>query len=163
MVLKDLRWFSLFLILTASFFWLLLYLPVWRIPGNDLRFQLSLLSPVDFGLLAGLSILTALSLVMNVYLLRIHFSPDTGLSAVGQSGLGGIAGVIASVFGTASCATCVASLFGFLGFGSVLFLLQYRQWITTLAILLMIVSLYFTARKVLGICAVCRVDYHKSR
>ena len=162
-VLHDFKLLGLFLLLTSVFFWLLIYIPVWRIPGNDLRFQLSILSDYDFGLLGTLSAFTSLSLVMNWYLLIRQFRANTGLIAVGQMSLGGLAGITASIFGTVSCAACVASLFGFLGFSGVLFLLQYRQAMTIGAIVLLVVSLYFTSQKVLGVCEICKVDYRRKK
>lgn len=145
------------LILAFAIFWLLLYIPVRTIPGNDFAFQLSILTAKDRILLIALSVLTALSIVMNIFVLRNKPTIQTSLSMAGQGGTGFLSGIIASVFGTASCGLCVASLFGFLGIGAVFFLLQYKQWITSIAILLFIISLYFTSRKVLGICDNCKV------
>lgn len=156
MVLGDSRYLTTFLLLIGVFVWLFLYIPVKNIPGNDFAFQLSIMAPKDFILLIALSTLTALSVVMNGYILKRQFSIRSGVGLVGQGGLGSFAGVIGSIFGTASCASCAISLFGFLGVGSVLFLLQYRQIITTGAIILLIFSLYFTSKSVLGICAVKR-------
>lgn len=159
MVLGNPRYLIIFLLLIGAFIWLFLYIPVKNIPGNDFAFQLSIMAPKDFVLLITLSTLTALSVVMNGYILKRQFSVRSGVGLVGQGGLGGFAGVIGSIFGTASCASCAISLFGFLGVGSVLFLLQYRQAITMVAILLLIISLYFTSKSVLGICTVKRRNH----
>ncbi len=156
MVLGDTRYLTAFLFLIGFFVWLFLYIPVKNIPGNDFAFQLSIMSPKDFILLITLSSLTALSMVMNGYILKRQFSLRSSAGLIGQGGLGSFAGVIGSIFGTASCASCAVSLFGFLGVGSVFFLLQYRQVITIVAILLLIFSLYFTSKSVLGICTVKR-------
>jgi hypothetical protein len=144
-------------ILPFIIFWFLLYIPVRTIPGNDFAFQVSLLTVKDRILLGTLSLLTALSILMNIYVLRNKPGAQTGLATAGQGGTGLLSGVIGSVFGTATCASCVASIFGFLGVGGVFFLLQYRSWITTASIILILVSLYFTSRKVLGICESCKV------
>lgn len=143
--------------LAPAIFWLLLYIPVRTIPGNDFAFQLSILIARDRVLLTTLSVLTALSIVMNIFILRNKPTTQNSFSTAGQGGTGLLSGVIGSVFGTASCASCVASIFSFLGMGGVLFLLQYRTWITTTSIVLILISLYFTSRKVLGICESCRV------
>lgn len=143
--------------LTFVVFWLLIYIPVRTIPGNDFAFQLSILTANDHILLSALSLLTALSIIMNIYVLRHKPTVQTTLSLAGQGGGGIISGIIGSVFGTATCASCVVSILGFLGIGGVLFLLQYRTWITTASIILILVSLYFTSRKVLGICESCMV------
>ncbi len=156
MVLSDTKYLLTFILFIGFFIWFFLYIPVRNIPGNDFAFQLSIMSPRDFILLITLSTLTALSIVMNGYILKRQFTLRSSVGMVGQGGVGSLAGVIGSIFGTASCASCAVSLFGFLGVGSVFFLLQYREVITVAAILLLIFSLYFSSKSVLGICTVKR-------
>ncbi len=157
LVFSDKRYLLGFLVVAFAMFWLLLYIPVRAIPGNDLAFQLSILTPRDWFLFTALPILTALSIIMNIYILKIKRSAQDRVSMAGQGGTGFLSGVIASVFGTATCASCVASFFGFLGVGGVLFLLQYRTFITVGAIILMLISLYFTSKRVLNACEECRI------
>ena len=159
-VFNDKRYFLGFLAAAFVMFWLLLYIPIRTVPGNDLAFQLSILTPKDWFLFTILPALTALSVVMNSYIFRHKKSIQDGVSMVGQGGTGFFSGLIASVFGTATCASCVASIFGFLGFGGVLFLLQYRTYITTGAIILLLISLYFTSKRVLNACESCRIGGH---
>ncbi len=161
LIFADRKYFLGFLLVAFAMFWLLLYIPIRTIPGNDLFFQISILTPKDWFLLTILPTLTALSVVMNVYILRHKRSIQDGASMIGQGGTGFLSGVIASVFGAATCATCVASIFGFLGFGGVLFLLQYRTYITTVAIILVLISLYFTSKRALNACESCRIGVHK--
>lgn len=144
------------LLLSLSFFFLFIYIPVRNIPGNDFAFQLSILTPTDFLLLIALSLLTTLSLIMNLYLFLQRRKKQIGIALFSQGGVGIFSGTIASIFGTATCAACVGSLFGFLGVGGVFFLLEYRTPITILAIILLLISLYFTAQKVEGVCKVYR-------
>lgn len=161
-VLKDKSYFAGFLIIAAVFFWLFLYIPVKVIPGNDFAFQFSILRPDDIFLLVLLSLLTALSLTIHFYLFRKKVSNKGITITIGSSLAGSTVGIVGSLFATASCAVCVATILGFLGVGTVFFLLAYRQLIISLSIVLLLVSLHFTARKVLGICDVCKVDYkHK--
>ena len=162
-VLNDNIYLAGFLIITALFFWLFLYIPVRVIPGNDFAFQLSILRPQDIFLLVLLSLFSALSLTFHIYILRRRSVSKSISLTIGSGFLGGIAGIIGSLFATASCAACVATLLSFLGVGTVFFLLGHRQFIITLSIVLMLISLHFTARKVLGICEACRVDYKKKR
>ena len=147
MVLGDMKFLTIFFLLTIALIWIFLYIPVRSILGNDFKFQLSILTPKDFALLITLSSLTALSMVMNLYILRRRFSAQSGIALVGQGGFGGIVGAVGSIFGTASCTSCVASLFGFLGVSGVFFLLEYKQIITSAAIIVMFISLYFTVKK----------------
>lgn len=161
LVFSDKRYLFGFLAVAFAMFWLLLYIPIRAIPGNDLAFQLSILTPKDWFLFTVLPVLTALSIVMNIYILKNKGSAQDGAAMVGQGGTGFFSGIIASVFGTATCASCVATIFGFLGIGGVLFLLQYRTYITTVAIILLLISLYFTSKRVLNACESCRIGVHK--
>lgn len=161
-VLKDKIYLAGFIILSAILFWLFLYIPVRTIPGNDFAFQLSILRPIDIFLLILLSLLTALSLTLHFYLIRKKISNKGITLTIGSSLVGGTAGIVGSLFATASCAACVATILGFLGVGTVFFLLVHRQLIIAFSITLMIISLHFTTRKVLGICDICNVGYkHK--
>ncbi|MBI2040072.1 hypothetical protein HYT18_03290 [Candidatus Microgenomates bacterium] len=157
LVFGDRRYLFWFLVVAFVMFWLLLYIPIRTIPGNDLAFQISILTPKDWFLFTILPILTALSIVMNVYILKNRGSAQDGVAMVGQGGTGFFSGLIASVLGTATCASCVASIFGFLGVGGVLFLLQYRTYITVGAIILMLISLHLTSKRVLNACESCRI------
>lgn len=161
LVFSDKKYLFGFLVAAFAMFWLLLYIPIKTVPGNDLGFQLSILTPKDWFLFIILPALTALSIVMNVYILKHKRSIQDGASMAGQGGGGFLSGMVASVFGTAICASCVASIFGFLGVGGVLFLLQYRTYITVAAIILLLISLYFTSRRVLNACESCRIGVHK--
>ncbi len=154
-VLKHSIYLISFLAFALFLFGFFIYIPVRTVPGNDFAFQLSLFKPLDYLLLISLSLLTSLSVNMNVFSFRHKGTLGTGISAVSQGGVGGTAGVIASIFGTASCTTCVSSLFGFLGLGTVFFLLDYRSYIVFGSIILVLFSLYFTSKKVLNACEKC--------
>ena len=142
-VFRDSRYLFVFLALSLGMFWLFLATAAKTAPGNGGK---------EFFLLAVLSFLTGLSIVFHIYTLRQKASVKTGVSMVGQGGAGFLSGAIAIIFGTAACTACVAALFGFLGVGSVLFLVQYRMFIVTIAIILMLISLYFTAQRLLHLC-----------
>ena len=157
LVFSNKRYLIGFFLTAFAMFWLLLYIPIRTIPGNDLAFQLSILTPKDWFLFTILPALTALSIVMNVYILKHKRSIQDSVSMAGKGGTGFLSGIVASVFGTATCASCVVSIFGFLGAGGVFFLLQYRTAITTGAIILLLISLYFTSKRVLNACESCRV------
>lgn len=157
LVFSDKRYLFGFFLAAFAMFWLLLYIPIRSVPGNDLAFQISILTPKDWFLFTVLPALTALSIIMNIYILNNRRTIQDTVSMAGQGGTGFISGIIASVFGTASCASCVATIFGFLGFGGVLFLLQYRTYITIAAIILLLISLYFTSKRVMNACESCKV------
>lgn len=145
---------SLFFSLFLAILYVIIYIPVKNVPGNTFRFQISLFTFGDWILLLTLSFLTSLSLVMNIFVIRNNLKSFRGLTTVGQGSFGIFSGLIGSLFGTASCASCVGSVLGFLGVGGILFLLKFRQIIVASSILIMIVTLYFTSKKVLGICKI---------
>lgn len=161
-VLQHRKYLLLFLFLTIFIFWLLLAIPVKTVPGNDFGFQLSILGWGEIVLLILLSVLTAFSITLNVFSLSHKRSLKTSASMIGQGATGFFSGAVATVFGTATCAYCVSAIFGFMGVSGVLFLIQYRTVITIGAILLLLISLYFTSQKVLGICTVCHVKRGES-
>ena len=154
-VLKQKVYFVTFVTVFVFLMWLFIYIPVRSIPGNDFAFQMSLLKSLDILLLLALSLLTSLSLVMNMYSFRHKATVGSGVSAISQGGLGGLTGVAASIFGTASCSTCVVSLFGFLGIGTVFLLIDYKNYIVFASIMLILFSLYFTSKKILNLCEEC--------
>lgn len=156
LVLSQRGYFFSMVLLTIAIFLLFLAIPVKTVPGNTFAFQLSILDVRQYILLGALSFLIALSLTLHIFALMHKRSMRTGVSMAGQSATGFLSGTIASIFGTATCAYCVSAFFGFLGIGGVLFLIEQRTWITAAAIVLMLILLYFTSRKVLGICEVCR-------
>ena len=65
-------------------------------------------------------------------------------------------GVFAALFGgllaTAACSSCIAAILGFLGAGTVFFVLRNQPWVVAIAILIFLISIYFTAKKVMGEC-----------
>ena len=154
-VLRNKIYIVGFFIIAAALFWLFVYIPVRLTPGNDVAFQLSILKPKDIFLLVVLSLLSALSLTLHVYMLRRRLVSKSITLTIGSGFLGNVAGLVGSLFATASCAACIITLLSFLGVGTVFFLLNHRQSIITLSIVFLFVSLHFTARKILGICKVC--------
>jgi len=141
-----------FSFLTLFIFFIFVLVPVLLIPGNSLSFQLTLFKTKDYLLFSTLSVLTSLQIIMQIFSFRQNkmFSYRNGLS-------GTTSAIIAVLFGAASCSSCLASLFGFLGIGAVLFLAQYRDIIVIFAIFGVLISLYFTSRKVNGFCEKCRI------
>lgn len=161
-VLDDRKFVRLFLVLSAAFFGLFLYIPIRSIPGNSLEMQLSISRFQDLFLLAILSFLTSLSIIMNIYMLKNKSGKSPGLHLVGQAGIGGMSGIIASMFGTLTCGLCITSILSFLSATSIVFLIQNKDLITVAAIILMFISLYITSRKLLGFCKECNnLKYEK--
>ena len=133
-------------------------IPTIAIPGNTFALQLSLYTLQSYLTLGVLAVLAAFFFLMNVYAYRQARASRDRLGVVAKGGAGGALGALASVFGAASCPMCVASLFGFLGFGTVGFLARNQWWVFSVAIALMMVSLYFTSRKMNGTCRACEAN-----
>lgn len=156
-VLTIRLYFIFFIVLSTSFYMLLIAFPAKTIPGNSFLFQLSLMRSTDHLLLMFLSFLTGLNLTFHLYLFkrkRENFAP---IKTTSDSFLGIFSGLVASVFGTATCGVCVATIFGYFGFGVVLFLLTWRLYIVGFAILLSLISLYYLSRKITNECKICKI------
>lgn len=150
-------WFLVFIILALVLFVLV---PVLSVPGNDVSFQLSLFTFGNWILFVVLAILIALLLTMQIFIFRRAKNNTVrarGLSNAAGGAAGAYAGILGGVFATAACSWCVAAVFGFLGTGTVLFIAQNQLWAVTVAIAIMLVSLYFTSRNVVRECNNCKI------
>lgn len=142
-------------ILTPIIFFGLIFLQVILVAGNDLEFQLSILTSRDLILLAILSF--SLSFLVVLQLLIFKKTTKTSASSTTQGLAGGTSGVVAAIFGTAACSSCVAALFGFLGFGAVLFLLDMQWIIVAISILFVLGSIYFASKTLVKGCEDCDI------
>ena len=152
-IIKEPKYIFGGIIVALSVFGLLLFIPLVSIPGNSLQFQLSIMPRRDFIILTALSLLTGLAVMFHVYILSNHKKHK--ISQVGQLTFSGLMGVISSFFGTFTCIACAGTVVGFLGVGAVIFVAKYRFYIASIALALMMVSLYFTSLKVLNVCEEC--------
>jgi len=155
--LSDRKLFIAFLALCIIFFIGMFSIPLYSIPGNDLKLQMTIFKAQDYALLAVLSLLSSLTIVIqaNIFLQKFVVPYRNGNAVLG--GVGVLSGVFSSIFASATCAMCVGSLFGFLGFGSILFLVQNRWYILIGASLLLIISLYLASRRLVEGCKLCVV------
>lgn len=154
-ILRERKYLALFLILYPIVFSVFVLIPIRAIPGNDLKFQLSIFTLRDYVVLIVLTLLIALSVIMQAYIFRRARKAQEKAATLGSGLAGGYSGVLASVFATASCSSCAAALLGFLGSGSVLFLVENRWWVTFGTTILLFISLYFSAKKVVRVCVRC--------
>lgn len=138
---------SLILIIFGGF----IFIPVLTIPANSFLLQLTIFTLRDYFLLAILSTLTSLLIVMQIFSYKQAKLYSASITAIGSG-----SAVVAALFGTASCASCLAAVFGFLGLGTVFFLVEYQWLIVGIAIILMLISLYFTSLKLNGGCDTCK-------
>jgi len=156
-VLKNSKYQLLFAVTTVVFFCFFILIPLVTIPGNDLKFQLGIFRTRDYVLMAFLAVLVGLNLALQVY----SFKQRGGTQKIPQSVMGGtvsgLSGIFGAVVGTAACASCLASLFAFfgIGFGGVVFVLNYRWYFVVGIAALMLIAIYLTARKINKVCTSC--------
>ena len=154
-VLTEKNYLPIFITLFPIVFFFFILVPVSAIPGNDFAFQLSIFTLKDYAFLIILAPLISLVITMQIFIFRRNKNIKENLKSAGIGVAGGYSGIIATVFATASCSSCASVLFGFLGTGAVFFAVENRWLFVTLAIGLMLLSLYFAARKVNRICTAC--------
>lgn len=156
-VLKIRNYFLIFIVSSALLFISLVIFPLFTIPGNTLAFQLKIFTIRNYLLMIFLSLLAGLNMALSWY----GFTQQKKISDASQAIAGGAVSAIAGIFGavasTASCLSCLVALLGFvgLGVGSALFILQNQSYFLIGAIALMIISLYFAARKINKVCDSC--------
>jgi hypothetical protein len=68
-----------------------------------------------------------------------------------------VGALFAGIAGTASCSSCLAPLFALfgIGFGGVIFVLEYRFYFVVGISILMLIAIYLTARKINNVCNSC--------
>jgi len=150
-VLSRKSYLMAFIALVFIIITIFISIPIFLIPANSLLFQLTVFTIKDYLLLTVLSILTSLIIVMQVFSYK-----DAKFCSPGKTAVSGGSAVVAALFGTASCSACLAAVFGFLGIGTVFFLVEYQWFIVGIAILIMLISLYFTSLKLKGFCESCK-------
>lgn len=162
-VLQERRYGAWLVVLTILFIAAYIFIPVWLTPGNSISFQLQLLGVKDYVLFVVLSFAAALLVVMQTYIVRRSRARNSVAAAVGSGGAGVYSALFGGLLATAACSSCVAVLLGFLGAGGVLFVVNYRWYFIAGAIALVLVALYFTARRVNGLCEDCEVPEYDKR
>lgn len=144
-----------FTFLTLAAFITFILIPVFTIPGNDLRFYLTILRPIDYTIYALLSLVIAAVIMTQVYLFKQSSDHKKRLASTVSGGVGTSSAVLGGLLATAACSSCIAGLLGFLGAGSVLFIAQNNVAVAVVALFISIFSLYMSSRKVNGHCRSC--------
>lgn len=149
--MSEKKYFLVFIILIFALFFIFTLIPVKTIPANTFKFQLSIFTNADYVLMTVLTILSSLLITTQIYTHRLR------KAIIGGTGIGGAGGVLAAIIGTATCASCLAPLFALfgIGFGGVVFVLNFRFHFVAVMILLMLTAIYLTARKINKVCASC--------
>tara|TARA_B100000745_G_scaffold264490_1_gene189208 strand:- start:5883 stop:6383 length:501 start_codon:yes stop_codon:yes gene_type:complete len=147
---RNTKYIVLFLLAFVVMFVLFTLIPVFTVAGNTIATQIDIFTLRDYLVVALLSGLYSLFITMQVYAMRQR--KDIG--GVGTTVGGGLGTLFAGVAGTAFCASCLAPLFAIfgVGFGGVIFVLQYRFYFVTGIVILMLIAIYLTARKIQKVC-----------
>jgi hypothetical protein len=157
--LSNRKLFIAFIILWGAFFALMFSIPLYTIPGNDLRLQMSIFKQRDYALLGILSFLSSLIMIIQCNIFRNKFNSTRNMGNAALGGLVIFSEDFSSIFATVTCAMCLGALFSFLGFGTVFFMIENRWYILIGAILLLLLSLYFASRRLVEGCRSCMVTY----
>lgn len=139
-----------FVLLAVGLFALFVFVPVWTTPGNDLMFQLSITPVSVFVLMVVLSLGNALVVMMQWHL-RQSQKVKIGAKEIG----GGVGLLVASIFSTLACVSCFSSLLSIFGLGGVIFFGEHQLLIAIIALCIMVIALWYTARRVNGVCTRC--------
>jgi len=150
---KKMNYAYLFLASFFVFFALFVFIPVWTVAGNTLATQLEIFTARDYVVLILLSSLSSLFITMQVYVMR----QKRKIGGVSTATAGGFGALFAGIAGTAFCASCLAPLFATfgIGFGGVIFVLEYRFYFVAGITLTMLIAIYLTARKINKVCTSC--------
>ncbi len=151
-VMRNKNDVTIFSVASLIFLMLFISIPVFTIPGNSLLFQLEIFTFWNYVLMILLSVLIGLMTSMQIYAYKIKKS----VRGVGRGVVGGFSSIMAGLFGTASCASCLTVVFGFLGIGTVFFLIKYQWFIVGISLFLIIISIYFTSLSIEKNCGVCK-------
>lgn len=150
-----------FIVLVIAVFAAYILLPVWFTAGNSIAFQLSILTIRDYVLFTFLSVAIALLIIMQAFLFMQSKKSKEKVNAIGQGSIGVSSALFGGLLVTAACSSCIAVILGFLGAGSVFFVLENQLYVAIGAFTLVLVGLYFTIRQVNGYCENCEVQTQK--
>lgn len=159
-VLREKKYLNGFIALSTAIFLAYILLPVALTPGNSLVFQLSLLRPIDFIAFVVLSTATALLMMMQLYV-HNRSKKKQALATAGKTGVSLSSAIFGGLLATAACSSCIAGLLGFLGAGSVFFIVENQMPFVIGAIGIVVIGLYFSTKRVNEHCNSCDVNVSK--
>lgn len=141
-----------FAVLSISLFLLLLFIPVYTTPGNDILFQLHIWGPFLSMEIFSLSILNGFLLTMQYYAFK-HGGYSHAVSS-GSSIFGLFVTIFISFF---SCAACYSGLLALTSVGFASFFIIYRTPLLIFAFFVVLWAIHQNARRILGHCESCKL------
>lgn len=155
-VFRDVRYVLLAFVWALLFLTLYLLVPALLVPGESLPFEFAHLTQVSSVLLVVLALLSGVLAAFETY--AFFNSHRIGARAIGRDGAGLLASLVGGILAAASCGCGVGILLGAIGLGGgALFVAAHQFTIILLMLAVVLVGLYFSARRAAGICATCRV------
>ncbi|MFH1405060.1 MAG: hypothetical protein ABIH21_03100 [Patescibacteria group bacterium] len=149
-VLKTRTSLLVFIFTFIIIFALFVFLPIWTTPGGSLKTQLSILKFDVYALMFVLSLLNALVISMQYHLRKKHSQQ------IDTKQIGTLIGTLgASLFATLGCAACYSSILSVFGLGAVIFVGTYRWWIAGVTIIISLIAVFYSGRKIEGVCKRC--------
>ncbi len=151
------RYVALTLLLSLLAGLLFFSLPVLLIPGNNVGFQFSILTPLELSLYVILAIMVGTILAIQVYAFG---------KAKKRYGVGGAASALAaSLFAVKTCPMCLAALLGALGigFGTTLTLVSHGTEIALFSTAIGGISLYYSSKALVECNDCCKVEKTERR
>ena len=135
----------------VSFFLLSLYVPVWFIPENTLALVLHMLRWQGLAALVLLAVASGLLTAINIFLIKRRVA---GVTTV-EGGFGLAAALSAAVLLT-SCGCGIGIIVGIfgIGLGGAAFLTTHQFVISLIALVIVLIGLYISLRKVNAVCRV---------
>ncbi len=146
---------SVFVVSSVGLFLLLLLIPVWTTPGNDLLFQIELLGAPGTALVTVLSIGNGLLLTMQTVIHHKRKASSAAKKVVKATTLTGI--LTGSLAATLACAACYSSILSLFGLGATAFVVEYRIYFAIFALALTAAALHYSAKRLNNACAVCHI------
>lgn len=146
-----------FLILLILFVALYISIPVLIVPGNTLTFQLSLYTFADYAIFVSISVLTSLLVLMQVF--SFLNSRKHNARAIGHGSVGIFSGILSGMFASITCVPCAIGFLGIFGsVGTTLIISKYQYYFVTVAILFVLLGIYYASRRVMGYCKECDIS-----
>lgn len=157
-IMSDAVMRAICLAIALIVFAMMFSIPVRAVPGNTVSAQAGLFMFYDYAVMAVFSVLTALMLTMQFFIIRSELQTKKvkGRSVL-AGGVGLLGALISVLFASATCVFCLGAFVGLLGFSLITTLLMWRWYIVAVATLILLGSLYLSARRINRGCEVCMV------
>jgi len=136
------------IILSILMAFLAILIPSLLIPGNSLKFQLSILRTNNIGLILLFSSLFGITIAMQSY---ASYKEKTQNNKLAVKGTGtGVVAFTGALFSAKLCPVCLGAILGYLGIGSsvVFFLFFYETEILIASILILALITLLTSRRI---------------